>query len=302
MRNLLAAGGLAGLAACVGDTPVAGPAAPVDAGVEPTPVSPDAAISLADADAPADAEAATDAANLADAGDAGACDPALLSVWSGNRTTQDRAGTNLLDWTNPAHALYAPGKAGDSFDFSSTAAVSPTSAVFREAAIGLNGATQLTVSLWAAPLSGSTAQLGRLFGLAPVPATPETRLQVVLLNAPDPGNSGQVVLAVVANGILEPFPASQRLPQPGVWIHYVVTFASDADATLVRLYIDGQPAGMRSIPGPLPSLANARIGIGGSYTIDDYHGRIDEVALYTRALNAVEVDALYDDVTPPRCR
>lgn len=300
MRSLLAAGWLAGLAACVGDTP-GGTAAPVDAGTEPGRVTPDAAALLPDADAPMDADAATDA-GLADAGDARTCDPALLSLWLGNGTTQDRAGANLLAWTDPLHVRYAAGKAGDSFDFSSTAAVPPASAVFRETAIGLDGATELTVSLWAAPFSASSAQFGNLFGLAPVPASPETQLRVVLLHAPAQADSGKVVLAISANGVLEQFPDSQRVAQPGVWTHYVVTFASAVDSTSIRLFVDGQPMGMRSIPGPLPALENARIGIGGRYALDDYHGRIDEVALYTRVLTAVEVGALHNDVARPPCR
>ena len=80
--------------------------------------------------------------------------------------------------------------------------------------------------------------------------------------------------------------------QLGVWTHIALTF----DGSDLRLYLDGVEDGILAAPGDL-SPASSRIFLGAESGGNDpegdhYHGTIDEVLVFGRALNPQEVATL----------
>jgi len=94
------------------------------------------------------------------------------------------------------------------------------------------------------------------------------------------------------------FPESDFSCGTGEWVHVAVTF--DAALHEMTLYVDGELAQTRAHDGTL-GVSTAPLGIGrdGQYN-DTFFGLLDEVCLYSRALTAPEVEALYtgEVVTP----
>lgn len=91
---------------------------------------------------------------------------------------------------------------------------------------------------------------------------------------------------------------------PNNWKHIVGTY----DGSYVRIYINGvlDNSSSQKISGNIfNSASSLRFGFKSSSNIDYTKGRVDEVSLYSVALNPVEVKALFDsidqnaDITPP---
>jgi hypothetical protein len=83
--------------------------------------------------------------------------------------------------------------------------------------------------------------------------------------------------------------ASVDLPT-GRWVHLAGTF----DGQMMRIYVDGEEKGTMERPGPVK--ANAFHLCLGNYEEKHpayFHGLLDEVKLYSRALTAEEVRAHY---------
>jgi hypothetical protein len=81
------------------------------------------------------------------------------------------------------------------------------------------------------------------------------------------------------------------------WAHVVATF----DSTHLRLYLDGKEVARHELPVPGPAAETGGLVIGGhrAGTGRNFDGRIDEVALWSRALAAEEVAALHNGGAPP---
>jgi hypothetical protein len=80
------------------------------------------------------------------------------------------------------------------------------------------------------------------------------------------------------------------------WAHVAMTF----DSTRLRLYVDGGEvaAHLLSVPGPAAETAGLILGGHREGTGRNFDGMIDEVALWSRALTAVEITALHNSGTP----
>jgi hypothetical protein len=76
-------------------------------------------------------------------------------------------------------------------------------------------------------------------------------------------------------------------PQPGRWYHLVLT-RSGSDYSF---YVNGTRAGGVSDPMPIPDVG-APLTIGQAEGLGYFHGMIDEVKVYSRALSAAEVAKL----------
>jgi hypothetical protein len=102
-------------------------------------------------------------------------------------------------------------------------------------------------------------------------------------------------VAGVLNGIV-----TAPLPMAGAWHHLAGTY----DGASVKLYVDGQlVAAEYGTTGAIRTTADDLFigsrGPGTAFSAGDYfHGVLDEVAIYNRALNATEVGSLAGG-TPP---
>ncbi|MEY5026109.1 MAG: hypothetical protein RLZZ244_1637 [Verrucomicrobiota bacterium] len=89
---------------------------------------------------------------------------------------------------------------------------------------------------------------------------------------------------------------SQGDPVPlGKWSHFAVVL--DSQTQELRFYLDGRPCGLRriGIPGYKACLERACIGRLAEWSLEDtreLRGRIDELAMWNRALSAEEVGRL----------
>jgi hypothetical protein len=78
-------------------------------------------------------------------------------------------------------------------------------------------------------------------------------------------------------------------PPAGAWHHFAYTF----DGTTHRLYIDGVQGAMSTAAPDTAAVTAARLGVHPTTaTNEPFRGRLDDVRLYGRALNANEVAAL----------
>lgn len=79
---------------------------------------------------------------------------------------------------------------------------------------------------------------------------------------------------------------------PGSWVHVAMVY--DGDAGELRLYQDGNHKNTTSVSLDIGS-GNLIIG-GGNGSNTDFHGRIDDLAIFTRALSDEEVALAKDQI------
>jgi hypothetical protein len=95
-----------------------------------------------------------------------------------------------------------------------------------------------------------------------------------------------------------PLDCSQNFPGLNEWGHWVCTY--DAGTSTRRMYLNGKLICSDTRP-PVNSAGNTRIGTN-TYdhpTNGFFHGAIDQVRIYNRALLANDVSALYQSEAPP---
>lgn len=80
------------------------------------------------------------------------------------------------------------------------------------------------------------------------------------------------------------------------WSHVVVTF----DSTTLRLHVDGSEVAAHALPTPGPAAETAGLIIGGHRTGTgrNFDGKIDEVAMWSRALSPAEIVELHHSGSP----
>ena len=81
--------------------------------------------------------------------------------------------------------------------------------------------------------------------------------------------------------------------KPETWYHVAATW----DGTWLRIYVDAVLEDSTVREGPLVStIVEAKFGQGeaGSVSGNEFHGRLDEIMMYNRALSGEEIMALYD--------
>jgi hypothetical protein len=73
--------------------------------------------------------------------------------------------------------------------------------------------------------------------------------------------------------------------QPNRWTHLAATW----DGTTARIYADGVQVASRAVTGAL--TGGTGVVAIGAYGVNRFHGSIDEVAIYDRALTPAEIQA-----------
>ena len=80
------------------------------------------------------------------------------------------------------------------------------------------------------------------------------------------------------------------------WTHLAATY----DGTIQRFYVNGTQVAQRPLSGPIQvSSSPLRMG-GNSFWGEFFQGRIDEVRVYNRALNATDIQTDMNRSVPPR--
>jgi DNA-binding beta-propeller fold protein YncE len=82
---------------------------------------------------------------------------------------------------------------------------------------------------------------------------------------------------------------SHTLVTPDIWYHLVVT-RTGQDLTL---YVNGKPESHGAPPPPFNELKHPPLFLGAQAGIPSFHGWLDEIAIYNRALTGKEVEDLY---------
>lgn len=93
---------------------------------------------------------------------------------------------------------------------------------------------------------------------------------------------------VRAGGTHQTLRGTTQLPA-GVWTHVATTY----DGVTQRLYINGVQVASRAQSGPIAVSAGVlRIGGNASFDGEFFHGAVDEVRIFNRALTAAEIQAV----------
>ena len=142
-----------------------------------------------------------------------------------------------------------------------------------------------TVVLWYFQPSSTPDEV--LVYLPPGPGPAPPRLDLWLTTA-----AGEVALCI-NSGVGDCWGTNDAV-LVGRWVHVAVVFAN-GPTTNGRLYIDGSPVAMSCVMQPCDQSRTAMLPVhlGGSDVTYPWHGKLDEVRLYTRALSDVEVQRLY---------
>lgn|GEM_PF-932053 len=84
----------------------------------------------------------------------------------------------------------------------------------------------------------------------------------------------------------------------GAWNHVAFTY----DHSAMKLYFNGQPIATNAIGPATINFATSNLRIGGNENNQNYFdGQIDEAAVYNRALNSAEIQAIYNAASAGRC-
>jgi hypothetical protein len=196
----------------------------------------------------------------------------LLGFWPGDGHFFDLAGTNHA--AGVGGAGFASGEVGQAFDLDGSNAFVQ---VHLPSGLPL-GNQPRTLMLWCrtprnllAITESALVQYGsatntQMFGL------------ITSLNAPD---------RLYFYGHNRDLAGTTAL-QANVWYHVAVTY----DGTTVRLYVNGQAEGAKDLVLNTVLSTNG-LTIGNRPGIGKWQGQLDEVMLFSRALSASEVAAIY---------
>jgi hypothetical protein len=209
-----------------------------------------------------------------------------ISLWRAEGDALDSVDGNDGDLENGA--TFAPGKAGMAFSFDGA-----DDQVTIPHDRSLNPRVQMTISAWIntsslghgrpiAQMRTTQGYGGYTFETTGYPYGPDLGLQwVIFIN-------GNAKVMQTPAGVL----------QIGMWHHAVATF----DGTTMRIFVDGVEQAATIFPGvidvapPGDDGADPPFVIGRNVVIQSFafHGLIDELAIYGRALTGEQIRALFE--------
>ncbi len=211
------------------------------------------------------------------------CVPApagLVSWWAGEGNANDIVGTNHGTLQNGV--TFAPGMVEQAFSFDGTA-----SYVRIPDDPSLGPVNAMTLDAWIKPEAP-------LHTYAPIVKKAGN-------------NSGYALEFVGSNNVSfwvyltgRGWTSSASAPVPlGVWSHVAGVY----DGTAVSLYLNGERVGLTSASGSIV-VSDQALNLGRDPINTDrlYHGLIDEVELFNRAVSASEIQAIYAVGSTGKCR
>jgi len=165
-------------------------------------------------------------------------------------------------------------------------------------ALTFNGSAYVAAGVMSMPAASAPQSF---LWWANVASNPTTTQMMIVLSAPSSSSAvamgfrgSQIAVWMYGGALL----ASAPPPSPGAWHHYGYTF----DGLTHRLYIDGVQAASSTATPQSAVPTNLEFGRWLAGT-EFFAGSLDEIRIYTRALNAAEVAATMTapmgDVTAP---
>ena len=216
----------------------------------------------------------------------------LVSWWSGDGNANDVIGGN--HGTLQKGATFAAGMVGQAFSFvggEDTVMISPMALA--------SAFTELTIDAWIFPLShgGSTEGYGRTI-------LSKTNGDGFALRVKDGYVQGD--LRLTGGNVIQIFTQAQ-LPL-STWSHVAITY----DGSMLRGYLNGSLLGSVKAQGTIKNIENANVCLMiGNEPADrlcaveagfGWHGTIDEVDFYNRALISSEIKAIFDAGSAGKCK
>lgn len=207
----------------------------------------------------------------------------LISWWPGENTAWDVAGEGGGSMKNASlggQGAYAPGKVGRAFSFDGT-----NDHIQALDAPGIDLTGNFTIEAWIRD-SGATGE--RCIISKRNPDNLDVSYSLFL-------RDGMLRFASRTGGAAFSDSAGPAIPA-NQWVHVAVT----ANGTSLRFYKDGILTTHTTHPTNRPDTSGA-VTIGGTVTVANptatpdapFAGEIDELSLYSRALSAAEIDAIY---------
>ena len=213
--------------------------------------------------------------------------PGLVAWWPAEGSAADATGGNSGVLLNGA--TFAAGRVGQTFNFDGIA-----SYVRVADNPSLHFTNALTITAWLYPTSlGAWHNIVSKWGIVdPLQASYTTALM------PD----GRIAFSLSPNGINFTNTFSTNSLPSNHWTHYAATY----DGVALRTYINGicedQVAYNGGISQGTEDLAVGAAGtFAGGEVVSPFAGRIDEPAVFNRALSASEVEALYNASSAGNC-
>ena len=213
--------------------------------------------------------------------------PNMAAWYPGDNNSRDIAGGNNGSLQNGT--TFAPGKVGQAFSFDGTddQIVVPNNA-------NQNGGTQITIDAWinlSASLHGqpiaqkrSASNVGGYtFETTHSPFGPDNGLQ----------------WAIMINGSYHIVQTPANVLTLGTFQHVAATY----DGAMMRIYVDGVEKGNMAASGTIdPRTDPLVIGRNVPNLSLDWHGLIDELELFNRALSQPEIATIFNAGTAGKCK
>jgi len=205
------------------------------------------------------------------------------------------SGTQATDVTGTgnqgtiANAAWSPsGKFGNALSFNGTNAL-----VSIPSSASLNVTTGLTIEAWVNPSSYAHGRTifqkrspsnvgGYVFESVHSPFGPENSLQFVIM----------------IGGTYTTVQAPANVLSIGTWQHVAATY----DGTAMKIYVNGAEVAEMAVSGDIDAVSDPVV-MGRNVVSPEiaWDGLIDEISLYARALDPVEIHAIFDAGSAGKC-
>lgn len=221
----------------------------------------------------------------------------LVGWWKGDGNGNDSAGTNNA--TVPAEVTYAPAEVGEGFSLDGQA----NQIIVPDAPeLNFSSNQDFSIEVWIQPLA-NPQNWQDVMSIIDKRIAPDTITQWGYeLNL----QSGVVVFQMA--DVLAPFSWNNFSAGPDLRdgkFHHVAVTVQRNSMTGGHIYIDGQVVltfDPTVCPGDLSNTGPFRIGNHATPGLQAfYHGIIDEVSLYNRALTTSEIQAIYNAGSAGKC-
>lgn len=210
----------------------------------------------------------------------------VIAHFSGNSTPNDGVGGMSAHFEGSGGG-YGAGVAGDAFEFNGGSWIQTDAFPTWSLAV-----TPFTVAAWANFDVIHTGHGGQLPNVLVGVDESGGTFQKWVLYLDGAGGLGFHLNGPAATWILPPTPID---PKPGQWHHYAVVRAG-SDYTF---YYDGVSLGTTTDASTFPPDIDAELTIGKAEALGFVDGRIDEVMIFDEALDADQIQALFED--PAAC-